>query len=204
MRCIALLAAGFVLSCTGIAGARPCTASGVFGAGNFSSFWFWDLHDRAGEISGVLRYYAWNVYVDVGPPSVRQFAAVSGSRKGGDIVLAVADPLGSGIVRKVHASLHCFPPTPHDSSDGALDFPLRPREYRDRQLFVRWTGHSLIPMILKGMAKSTRAMYSLSQGPVRDRARHDPALRARIAAKQAELRRGAFLQLDEMAAVTPQ
>ncbi len=203
MRWTTRLVAGFVLSCTSVAAAKPCTASGVFSAGNVFSFYFWDLHDRAGEISGAFRYYAWNLDVDVGAPSVRQSAAVSGSRKGNDLVLAVADPLGRGILRKVHATLKCFPPERGDLTSAALAFPVRPREYRERQVYTRAAGPSPIPMMLRGMTKQMQSFASL-QKPMRERARHDPALRARIDAAQVKLLHGASYALDEMAAVTPQ
>jgi hypothetical protein len=198
-----LLAVGLVSSCTGFAAAKPCTVAGVFTAGSFSTFYFWVLQDRAGEISGTFQYVAWDVNVDVGPPPIRQFAAVSGNRTGAAIDLAVADPLGGLSVRKLHATLACIVPTKGDTTDGFLVFPLHRRDRVTTQGFSRSTGASPIPMFLNGVAAQSRSAYAIVQKPMRERVRHDPVLRAHFADTHARLLRGGADALDQMAA-TPQ
>ena len=170
-----------------VAAAGPCTATGAFMAGGPTMLFFWDLHDRAGEISGSLRFFAWNAAVDV-KPSVRQTAAVSGSRQGNSITLEVADPLGTAVVRKVRATLTC----------STLTFAGKPEIHGGREIFTRSHVSSPIRTYVDGQTEWYRTVYD---GLIESEGSgvHDRAWRARVAARQARLRTYASAMLDSLA-----
>jgi|GEM_PF-5885520 len=201
---LAFVGIACVLACVRPAAAAPpaCTAAGVFVAGDVSALYFWDLYDRAGEIRGYLNYIAWNSDLDL-VPSIRQVGALSGSRHGKTVLLAVVDPTRSDVVRKVHATLRCWKSAAPNSSGSALVFPIGPRAYFDGQPFVH-ISRSELAIVLRALALGFGPYQAASVKAVRREIARVATSRANERAIQERLRGGASAMLRRMASVTPQ
>jgi hypothetical protein len=204
MRLGAIFGVACVLACVRPALAAPsaCTAAGVFAAGDVSALYYWDLHDRAGEISGYLHYIAWNGDVDL-VPSIRQVGALNGSRHGMEILLAVVDPLRPDIVRKVHAKLRCWKPAAPSSADSVLVFPIGPRKYDDGLPFVH-ISRAELAIVLRALTHGFGPNQAASVKVVRREIARLAKSRANERVMQERLRGGASAMLQRMAATTPQ
>ena len=195
---LALLLAASVSPATAAAAAplRTCDANGTFVASNFSQNWIWTLHDTHGELRGEVRYVAWVPDVDV-EPSIRQRAALAGSRSGTDLTLDVANPFHDTPVRRLRAKLLCPDASPRPSP-AILIFPVH-RKYSDRVVFAKVDAR-MIALILTIPTKTNRQHYDVLIGSVKRRAQHDAHLRAYLEASRLRMTRSLVNMLDEIAA----
>ena len=204
MRLAACVGIACILTCVRPAHAAPpaCTADGIYIAGDVSALYYWDLHDRGGEISGDLQYVAWNGETDLAP-TIHQTGALAGSRHGTEILLAVVDPTRRDVVQKVHAELRCWRPTTRNSSDSDLVFPTGPRAYSDALHFVR-ISRSELQTVLRALTHGFGSNQAASVKAVRREIARLATARANERAMRERLRGGASAMLRRMASVTPQ